>query len=352
MKEFEEKISKLGIFFICYTLLFLIFFKTLPYTIPFVLASLFALILRRPTRYLIKNFKIKDWFASLITTILFLSTVIIFIIISVGALANQLINLTKNVQHYLTDNSSYIMDKFTEIQDYFYNLNIDPSIINSVKDTATGSLSKIVNYSVSIGSGVVSLAISIVSYIPYIIMVIIFTLLATFLFTKKFAASNTKSLLSGLPIENNSLLGIIGKIRHKFFNYALSYMFLIFVTFLITFIGFYSFRINYALILSVLCAILDLLPVLGMPMVYIPLAGYNLLTGNYLVGIGLLILYAIVFITRQILEPKIMSTSLGLNPIAVLAAIFIGISVNGVGGMIFCMFLVVFYTVLKDEKVL
>lgn len=352
MKKFEEKISKLGLFFILYTLIFIIFFKTLPYTIPFVLAALFALILRKPTMYLIKNFKIKDWFASIITTIIFFTIFTITITILIGSLSSQIVNLTKSIQEYLSQNSSELVNKFTEAQDYFYNLDIDPTIISSIQSATSGSISKIVNISVSIGSGAVSLVLSIVSYIPYIIMVIIFTLLTTYFFTKKFATSDSKELISSLPIENNSFSIILGKIRKKLISYGLSYMFLIFMTFVITLIGFSIFKVKYALVLSILCALLDLLPVLGMPMIYIPLAFYNIIMGNHLVGIGLLIWYVIVFITRQIVEPKVMSTSLGLNPIAVLAAIFIGLRANGVAGMFFCMFLVVFYAIFKDEGVL
>ena len=352
MKIFEEKISKIILFFIIYTLTFFIFFNTLQYTIPFVLASIFALALRRPTRYLIRVLKFKDWLASIITTLLFFAILIITITLLIGSLSSQIVNLTKFIQEYLSKNSSDLINKFNEFQNYFYTLDIDPTIVGSIQNALSGSISKIVNISVSIGSGVVSLVISVASYIPYILMVIIFTLLTTYFFTKKFATSGSKELFSSLPLENNSILVIAYKIRHKLFTYGLSYMLLIFMSFVITFIGFSIFKVSYALILSILCAILDLLPVLGMPMVYIPLVIYNVLTGNHLVALGLLIWYVIVFITRQIIEPKVMSTSLGINPVAVLAAIFIGLKANGIAGMFFCMFLVVFYTILKDEKII
>ena len=94
------------------------------------------------------------------------------------------------------------------------------------------------------------------------------------------------------------------------------------------------------------------MPILGMAIIYIPLALFNLIQGNYFTGIAILILWVVVMIARQIIEPKIMSTTLGLNPLAVLAAIFIGIEAGGFLGMIFFMFLVVFYTVLDELKVI
>ncbi|MDU1443883.1 MAG: AI-2E family transporter, partial [Clostridium cochlearium] len=55
---------------------------------------------------------------------------------------------------------------------------------------------------------------------------------------------------------------------------------------------------------------------------------------------------------RQILEPKIVSSSLGMHPVSILAAIFIGLKAAGISGMFFCIFLVVFYKVLHNVKIL
>jgi predicted PurR-regulated permease PerM len=77
-----------------------------------------------------------------------------------------------------------------------------------------------------------------------------------------------------------------------------------------------------------------------------------LIGNNYFAGIGLLILYALVFVVRQVAEPRIVSSSLGLHPVSVLAAIFIGLKANGIAGMFFCMFLVVFYNIFKKVNII
>ena len=135
-------------------------------------------------------------------------------------------------------------------------------------------------------------------------------------------------------------------------NYFLASLLIIFITFCITLIGFLFLKIKYALVLSVICGLFDILPILGVANIYFPLAIIYIINKNYFAGIGLIILYAIVFIVRQIAEPKIMSSSLGLHPVAVLIAIFIGIEAAGLAGMLFCMFLIVFYNILKKVKVL
>jgi sporulation integral membrane protein YtvI len=148
------------------------------------------------------------------------------------------------------------------------------------------------------------------------------------------------------------MLYIFSEAKKMLGGYVFSYTIIIFCTFLETLIGFSILGIKYALILSVISAIFDVLPVLGVGSVYVPLAIFHLLSGKPVLGFGILILYALVFVIRQIIEPRILSSSLGLHPVAVLAAIFIGLKANGIAGMFFCMFLVVAYTIFKKVDVI
>lgn len=351
MDYLQQKIEKLTFFFITYTLCFYLFFATLKYTMPFVLALLFSLILKYPTKLMIEKLKLKSWIASLTSTLIFFGMLIFIIIMIFTSLINEIIGLTGYLQKILSDNSSSIYNYFTSIQGYLYNLNIDPAITDSIKSNLSNSATKIINTSISAGTSIVQGTLTILGYIPYIVMVIIFTLITTYFFTNRISSSNSSNIFSPLIKGNDKVIIIINHAKKMLGNYFLSYLLIIFITFLITLIGFNVFGIKYALVLSILCAVLDLLPVVGMPVIYFPLSITNIISKNYVVGIGLLILYAIVFVVRQIIEPKIMSSSLGLSPIAVLAAIFIGLQANGISGIIFCMFLVVFYEILKKVDI-
>ncbi len=113
------------------------------------------------------------------------------------------------------------------------------------------------------------------------------------------------------------------------------------------------FKVKYAVILSIICAIADLLPILGIGTIYIPLAIiYFFFIKNYIAAFGIIISYVLVSIIRQIIEPKIVSSSLGIHPVAVLAALFIGLKANGLSGIVFCIFLVVFYNIFKKVDIL
>lgn len=109
---------------------------------------------------------------------------------------------------------------------------------------------------------------------------------------------------------------------------------LVLISSIITIIGLYILRIPKAFTLGIICGILDILPYVGTIIVFIPLLLYNILIKQYFVVIGLIALYIFVEIVRQILETKFISTKLAIHPLAVLVAVYIGIKIFGLVGII------------------
>ena len=106
------------------------------------------------------------------------------------------------------------------------------------------------------------------------------------------------------------------------------------LTFLQSFIGLALLRVPYAFILAFLIALVDFLPLLGTGIILIPWAAVSLLLGEVKLGIGLLILYAVSSLIRQILEPKLIGDGLGLHPLLSLLSMYAGLRLFGVWGMI------------------
>ena len=106
------------------------------------------------------------------------------------------------------------------------------------------------------------------------------------------------------------------------------------LTFLQMFIGLAILGIPYAFLFALLIAVVDFLPLLGTGIILIPWAVLSLLLGEVKLGIGLLILYAVSSVIRQILEPKLIGEGLGLHPLLSLTAMYAGLRLFGVWGMI------------------
>ncbi|MCI1945860.1 sporulation integral membrane protein YtvI [Clostridium luticellarii] len=351
MKELINKIDKIALFFIIYTLIFLLFFNTIDYTLPFVLALICALILRRPTLFITKKFKIKNGIASLITTTVFFAIILLVLSLGIIMIAQEAVQFGKNVQIYISNNYNELYNSLYNLQKYYNNL--DPYIINTFEGNFTSFITKASNVAMNFSGKLVSYLVNLVATIPYLLMVILFTLLTTYFFTKDMTSSKTN--ISNLIPDNKTanLAKIYNESKKMIGNYLLSYMIIISLTFIETLIVFSIFKIKYALILSIICAIADILPIIGIGVIYIPLALiYLIIAHNYVICIGLIISYLLVSIIRQIIEPKIVSSSLGIHPVAVLASLFIGLKINGLSGVIFCIFLVIFFNIFRKLDML
>lgn len=99
-------------------------------------------------------------------------------------------------------------------------------------------------------------------------------------------------------------------------------------------IGFIILRIPKALFLGVLCGILDILPYVGTIIVFIPIIIYNIIMKDYLIVFGLICLYLLVQVIREILEAKFLSDKLEIHPLLVLLSIYIGIKLFGMLGIV------------------
>ena len=97
--------------------------------------------------------------------------------------------------------------------------------------------------------------------------------------------------------------------------------------------GFYIFKIPYALTLASVIAIIDILPVLGVGTVLIPWGVVLLIVGKTKKAAEIFILYGIIWIIRQIAEPRIVGKSVGVHPLLTLVAMYVGYSLMGFGGL-------------------
>ncbi len=110
-----------------------------------------------------------------------------------------------------------------------------------------------------------------------------------------------------------------------------------FLLFLLTFVelslGFFLLRVEYPFLIALLGAALDILPVLGVGALLIPWAIFALMTGAVARGVGLLVMYAVMTVIRQIAEPHLVGKSLGLHPLLMLIAFYVGLKLFGFVGI-------------------
>lgn len=102
----------------------------------------------------------------------------------------------------------------------------------------------------------------------------------------------------------------------------------------ILFVGFLILGVDYAALWAVVIALLDFLPFLGTGTAIWPWAVFQLLTGDYSMAIGLMVIYLICLLVHQLLQPKFVGDTIGIDPLTTLIFMFIGYRISSVIGMI------------------
>lgn len=314
-----------------------LFFKyALGAFIPFILAALIAAIISPAAEFVSKKTKIPRKVSAAFLVILFFAAIatLIYFALSrlLGELGNLIYRLSKDpeaISHAISKIGNTLGAKFGFLQKIFESealqkLGLD---LDRILPDALGSIMS------SLTSSLPSAAVNIVSKIPETILCVAVLLISAFYFcTDKEAIS--RAFISLLPDRWQSKIPEIkGKIGSTLIGYIKAYLLIMLLTFCEVFLGLSILGVNYALILSIIIAIVDILPILGTGTVLIPWAIFAFITSNTRLGLGLLILYAAVLIIRQFAEPKIVGNTLGLHPLATLASIYLGISFLGLAGI-------------------
>lgn len=138
-----------------------------------------------------------------------------------------------------------------------------------------------------------------------------------------------------LPGDLRAFLSRVKKVAVAAFGgYVKAQLILSFFIFWILLLGFLLIRQPYALLLALALAVLDFIPIVGSGTVMVPWAVIDLVLGNYLHAIALMVIWGVIAIFRQVGEPKAVGDQTGLSPIVSLLAIYVGMRLGGVLGMI------------------
>lgn len=126
---------------------------------------------------------------------------------------------------------------------------------------------------------------------------------------------------------------IKGYVKSTFLVYLRSYFFLFCLTCVELSLGLKILGIPYAPIWGTLIGIFDILPVLGTGGILLPWGVLLLVTGNIPLGAGILIVYLVITVIRNVLEPKLVGKQIGLHPLATLISLYVGLKIAGIIGM-------------------
>ncbi len=177
-------------------------------------------------------------------------------------------------------------------------------------------------------------AAGILSRIPNLILFILTTLLSAYFFATDPRGIGTflRKHIPQDPMEKG--IALLHRFKSAIGGYAKSQLYLSAVSFGLCALGLLILGYPRAFLWAVLIALVDALPVFGTGIILIPWGLLSFLRGDTRVGIGLLLLYGVISVTRTILEPRFLGKQIGLHPLLTLLSLYGGFRLFGVPGMV------------------
>ncbi|HHW48045.1 MAG TPA: sporulation integral membrane protein YtvI [Clostridiaceae bacterium] len=302
-------------------------FRLSNYFMPFIIAYILSLIMEPLIRFLVSKLKLKRKIAALISLLLLLVVFGLVLSLIISKLITEIKSMVLTLPRYFAELYNNIIDLAEKLMDIYEWLpstitdNIG-SIISNLYNTLLGILNSIVG-------GAFATAIS----LPEVLIFLLITILATYFISsdKEKIHNYIKSQLPDTWV--NKIAAVKNDLFSAIFGYLKAFLIIMSITFVEIFIGLTIIRVRYSLLLAIIISIIDILPILGTGTVLIPWSLYSFFTGNIRMGISILILYVVVTIVRQVIEPKIVSQQIGVYPLLTLMASYVGLKLLGVLGL-------------------
>lgn len=236
--------------------------------------------------------------------------------------------LSKDIQAYFSNTVLPMWSHFTHLVN-----SLDQSQQLTIQDNMNHLGQRLATNLSNIGSHIISILTNFVVQLPNLVTSLVIIFLATFFITKDWfkLGDYFSKKLPETAVE--SINSIYIELRHAFMGFVRAHLTLISITALIILVGLMILRVAHPVTIAFLSGLADMLPYLGTGCVFVPWIIYCYFSHEYFMTIGLSILYAVVIIQRQVMEPKIISSNIGLNPLPTLVSLFIGFKLLGFLGL-------------------
>ena len=308
-------------------------FKLAIFYMPFLIAFIISLIIEPVIKLIMKKWKLSRKTSSIIIFILAFAII-------VGILVWGLITIFSEASSLLLGLNDYVDKAYIQFQNFinefdFNKIHISDEILAVIQNSTDGVINTVSNWM----RNALNSLISVVTSIPTIAIYFAITILALYLICtdKIYIIDQLEHHLPEIWVKKlgkhmRDLIEILG-------NYLKAEAILILVSFVISLVGLYiysfaGFNIKYPLLMAIFIGFVDALPILGSGTVMIPWSIISALNGDLRLGVAIIILWIIMSVVRQFIEPRVVSKQIGVHPIFTLIAMYTGFKFIGILGML------------------
>lgn len=313
------------LFFIIFTLCFVVVKSLFLYFLPFIIGMAITFLMYPVYSFMKQRLSFKPAFSATVITLFIFSIVISATMYLLYLLIKESINLYNNNLELF----DRLLDSI-DISKTLAELNISTDIFSKISDTA----------------------VTIVRIIPISITLIIISFVSTITFINHLPEIKYNIILK-LPIKNrDEAHTIFDNAKSMLKKFVRTYLVLYLLTFIESMFVFTLIDLDYRLVFAFLATVSDLLPILGPGTVYLPIAVVKVLSHEYLSAITLVIFWGIVIVIRQIIEPKLVSDTIKIHPLIILSALYFSIVSSNIWVLFYITIITISYKILVESQVL
>ncbi|MFX4260893.1 sporulation integral membrane protein YtvI [Pelotomaculum propionicicum] len=299
----------------------------LPILVPFIIAVIIGLFME-PVIKILQRVKMSRGLATLTTMVIVFGGIGVIVTAVIIRLVSELVHLSASVPALTLEIKNYVQG-LVEKTTAFY-VTLPPGITSSIEQ----SLNSLASSLQGVATGVANSLLSFISMVPGTLAVMLVILLSSYFIArdKQIIIDFIKRLIPD-PWDEKIIIAA-REVAAAFMAYLKAQAILILISTCLSVTGLYLIGADYALLMGLLIGVFDLIPVLGPATIYLPWLLWSFATGATVFGVKLAVLYLVVLIVRQVLETKIVSSNLGLHPLATLVSMYAGLWTLGLAGLI------------------
>lgn len=313
-------------------LLFVLTPRLLVFFMPFVVGWIIAMLANPLVRFMERRLKMVRRHSSMLLIITAIALVVTGGYFALSAIARELYSFLEMLPNIY----GAFLEDLEEIRENLQGVStrVPPQLREGAASLTTSLTESLGDLVSAIGKPTVAAAGTVARNIPNALIHVIFAILSAYFFIAerdRIVQAVRERIPEWIRLKWHF---ITEKFRRAIGGYFKAQFKIMGVVALILFVGFLILKIRYAILLAILIAILDFLPFFGTGTALIPWAVLKVLSADYQFAVGLIIIYLVSQLVRQLIQPKIVGDSIGLDPLSTLFFMFIGYKVSSIFGMI------------------
>jgi sporulation integral membrane protein YtvI len=341
LNRYIKLLVKLGIFVLILLAVYLLTAYLLPIMggalaylpsllLPFIIALIMAAIIEPLVSWLQRKTRLRRGWAVALSLLFFVGGFFYIISWLIARVIKDLMKMVPLLLSYSDGIAESFLAAVSDLRVLFLELNLPLEVQEALQNSLQQSLKALS----SLMSNSIDILTATVSLLPGLFAFIIIAAIATYLI------SNDRFLIKEflyrfLPLNTQSkTTSIFKQLVNILLGFLRAYLILISITAGLTMILLQIVGADYVLTIGIVVGFLDMLPILGPGLLFVPWIFIEFMMGHTKLGIALLTIYLFISLVRQFTEPKIIGENIGLHPLITLMALYFGLKLWGGVGLI------------------